>query len=460
MMTISIMRLMTFLAVPLLVLTKIIRGLIERVIIGFAALRVMLVFLVRSFLTRTVRAVRKIMTVLFISAQWLVKTIVQLGVYIAALILRSIIFLSEVILAIIQRIGDAVLAVAVSIFSAVMLMVRLTVLAFSVVYRSMRRAWAAITDTVIRMVRRLIAIMIVALRAIRKIVLKVASVFFQLMLSVLVRVRHALVIIAAALSYLGARLMVVALMIVGAAKSAARMMIMAFTALLRMLAAFLYRILRAILGVGWTLIRTLQRVMKAVYQLISLLIIKIKLAVGWIVRAVAVAFFRIGVLLWNAFVYPAKRTGTAFQRIAVALSMGVILVATIVSTGLYTILVKLSIPLVHFLMRNLVAYHRIALTFFMGLVKVWTLLVAAVAYSIRFLVHASVTVVRMTIAGFKAHWLGIRDITLIFSPSVFFGVLYLVLGGFMFLLAAVLYIAVITASSYAYNKFKGDNYHV
>ena len=108
----------------------------------------------------------------------------------------------------------------------------------------------------------------------------------------------------------------------------------------------------------------------------------------------------------------------------------------------------------------MLAWHRFLFTIYFIAVKSWDITIATLVAVGKILVTSFTAFFRWSIFMLTSHYRGIRDISLIFSPSIITGVLFLVLGGSLFLAISVLWTVGITSLSYVYNRKKGAELNV
>lgn len=238
---------------------------------------------------------------------------------------------------------------------------------------------------------------------------------------------------------------------------------------------FVWMVITTIIAIIVGIAERIGRAMRAVYWR-SLFLVKAGVSLVWSVvtkvgRAVNHMLVWTGTTIYNAFVritisigiaiwIPVKRTGLAFSRTTIAIITGIVFVVILFGTGLYVTLIKISIPILNFLGRNILAWQRLMYTIqvlsvklavgmWMIAVRTWQLLVTSVVASVKWIVGTV-----------KLHYRGIREISLIFAPSIAGFIVYLAIGSLLALGLAISYVIGITSLSYAYNRYKGEDLNV
>ncbi len=220
------------------------------------------------------------------------------------------------------------------------------------------------------------------------------------------------------------------------------------------------RVSRAVRAVFWAIAFRVLALYHGVIRALEWVIQGVSDILHAVVKIVSMAFYRTGIFLTQLIVWPLRRTGKAFARTSLSLAMGTILIATIISSGLIMTFIKLTIPIINFTARNMLAWHRFIFTISFMTVKLGSWLLSGFMTIGKILVNSTVKFLLWAVGTVKLHYRGIRDISLIFSPSIILLLLYIVMGTLLFLGLSILYFVSITASSYLYNRYKGDELNV
>lgn len=239
-----------------------------------------------------------------------------------------------------------------------------------------------------------------------------------------------------------------------------RMILLAYTMLVRMV----NRVARAVRSIYWTTVRVVSAVYGGIVTVIRRLATFVNLVIGAVVSVTSMitqAFLRIGTFIVNVVVAPIRRTGMAFRRTVITIAVGTALVITLILTGVHSMVIKVTLPVLSFMARNMLAWNRILFTIYFAAVKVGDLLISVLVWFGKILVSSTMALLRWSVSMVKLHYRGIRDISLIFSPSLAFLLAFLIWGTVLFLAVSVLYVITITiAAFYLSNRHKGDELNV
>lgn len=239
-----------------------------------------------------------------------------------------------------------------------------------------------------------------------------------------------------------------------------RMILLAYTMLVRMV----NRVARAVRSLYWTTVRVVSAVYGGIVNVIRRLAAFVNIVIGAVVSVISMiaqAFLRIGTFIVNVVVAPIRRTGMAFRRTVITIGVGTALVITLILTGVHSMVIKVTLPVLSFMARNMLAWNRILFTIYFATVKVGDLLISVLVWFGKILVSSTMALLRWSMSMVKLHYRGIRDISLIFSPSLAFLLAFLIWGTVLFLAVSVLYVITITiAAFYLSNRHKGDELNV
>jgi hypothetical protein len=220
------------------------------------------------------------------------------------------------------------------------------------------------------------------------------------------------------------------------------------------------RLARAIRTVSWTIVGAVLKVASVILRTVDLVVTAVTTAVVFVATMIFRAFLNISLFTYTMVMVPVTRTTVAFRRTVLTIVMTTTLVATLVATGVYEAILRVTLPVASFLVRNIIAWHRVIFTISFLTTKIGIAIASAIVTLWNIMVTSFMASLRWVVLMLRNHYRGIRDISLLFSPGIGFGLAYLILGWTILLVLSIIWNVGIPITAYLYNRKNGAELNV